>query len=119
MNDLASRAVLQLRDMAFADVAQVMEIERACFSMAWRETTFESLLRHFDLRRAPLQRIGEIVHDLDLKDDKFGRPERRAFAAAMTRVVRSEPDDADRLARAFDHLDRLYERLAGGDDRPG
>jgi [ribosomal protein S18]-alanine N-acetyltransferase len=48
VNDLASRAILQLRDMAFADIAQVMEIERACFSMAWRETTFESLLRRTD-----------------------------------------------------------------------
>ena len=48
MNDLASRAVLQLRDMSLGDVSQVMEIERTCFSMAWRETTFESLLRRTD-----------------------------------------------------------------------
>ena len=74
--------------------------------------TFETLLRQFDLRRASLQRIGELVHDLDLKDDKFGHTERKAFGAALRRVIRTERDDDARLARAFEYLDGLYSRLS-------
>jgi hypothetical protein len=76
--------------------------------------TFETLLRRFDLRRASLQRIGEMVHDLDLKDGKFGHPEGRAFGAAMRRIIRAEPKDEGRLRRAFEYLDTLHGRLSGG-----
>ena len=74
--------------------------------------TFETLLRRFDLRRASLQRIGEIVHDLDLKDDKFRHPERRAFGAAMRRIIRAKRTDAARLDAAFTYLDGLQTRLS-------
>jgi hypothetical protein len=80
--------------------------------------TFETLLRRFDLRRASLQRIAEIVHDLDFKDGKFDPPERRAFATAMTRIVRAEPDDDARLERAFEYLDALNDRLKERDTAP-
>ncbi len=73
--------------------------------------TFETLLRRFDLRRASLQHIGEIVHDLDLKDGKFGHADRRAVGAALRRIMRDEPKDDARLALAFDYLDRFHERL--------
>jgi hypothetical protein len=74
--------------------------------------TFETLLRRFDLRRASLQRIGEMVHDLDLKDEKFRHPERRAFGVAMRRIVRTQRTDAARLDAAFAYLDELQTRLS-------
>lgn len=75
--------------------------------------TFETLLRRFDIRRGSLQHIGEIVHDLDLKDGKFGRPERRAVSTAMNRIIRAGRADDVRLARAFEYLDTFHARLSG------
>lgn len=75
------------------------------------QCTFEILLRRFRIRRPALQRIAELVHDLDLKDDKYSRPERRAFGAAMRRIIRGERKDEARLARAFAYLDDLRLRL--------
>jgi hypothetical protein len=76
--------------------------------------TFETLLRRFDIRRATLQQIGEIVHDLDLKDRKFNHPARTSFGAAMRRIIRAEPGDDARLERAFAWLDAFHERLSAG-----
>src|SRR5690349_16330899 len=37
--------------------------------------SFETLLARFGLKEAALRHIGEIVHDVDCKDEKFGRAE--------------------------------------------
>ena len=62
--------------------------------------TFEVLLDA--LRRsvdAALRAVGEVVHDIDCKDDKFGRPETPGIAADHRRDRRSEPDDASAWSR--------------------
>src|SRR5215468_4458961 len=41
--------------------------------------TFEVLLSRFGLDSAALRALGEIVHDVDLKDSKFARPETPGF----------------------------------------
>jgi hypothetical protein len=42
--------------------------------------TFEALQARFDIRDAAVTRLATIVHDLDLKDGKFGAPKRRPSA---------------------------------------
>jgi hypothetical protein len=76
--------------------------------------TFETLLRRFDIRRAALQRIGEVVHDLDLKDSRFGHAEGRRFGGAMRRIIRTERSDEGRLEKAFAWLDAFYKDLGAG-----
>jgi hypothetical protein len=39
------------------------------------DCTFQTLVRRFGLAERPLRTIGEIVHDIDCKDELFGRPE--------------------------------------------
>ena len=55
--------------------------------------TFEVLLRRFGLDDPALAAIGEIVHDIDLKDGKFARPETAG---------RGPPDRGDRLRHEDD-----------------
>jgi hypothetical protein len=45
--------------------------------------TFETLAERFDLREPSVVRIGQIVHDLDLKENRFATPE----APAVDRLV--------------------------------
>jgi hypothetical protein len=69
--------------------------------------TFETLLDRVGLRDRALRAIGEIVHDIDCKDEKFRREEAPGVAAMIRGLVRAYPDDAARLehgAAAFDHL---------------
>ncbi len=76
--------------------------------------TFETLCRHFKIKDPALAAIGEIVHDIDCKDDKFGRPETPGLRLVLDGITRSHGDDESRLARGAAMLDDLYEQLAKG-----
>lgn len=76
--------------------------------------TFETLLLRFELRDSALRAIGEIVHDLDLKDDKFERPETRGVLALVEGVAKEVSDDVERIGRAAVIFDALYSRLRRG-----
>ena len=73
--------------------------------------TFEVLLEHARLDDPALQAIGEIVHDLDLKDGKFGREETAGIAGLIGGIVLAHPGDEQRLARGAEILDDLYRYL--------
>ncbi len=69
--------------------------------------TFEVLLEEFGLTSPALAAIAEIVHDIDLKDEKFGRAEAEGIAQLLHGLAISEPDDTKRLragAQIFDNL---------------
>jgi hypothetical protein len=54
------------------------------------------------------------VHDIDLRDAKFGRPETAGFERMMDGITRRHAGDAERLAQGALILDTLYESLQGG-----
>ena len=70
--------------------------------------TFETLLRRFQITDPALTAIAEIVHDLDLKDDKFGRLEASGVLAVVKGITAGLEDDAQRLARGSPVFDGLY-----------
>ena len=70
--------------------------------------TFEVLLARFGLNDRALDKIGEIVHDIDLKDDKFGRPETAGFASLLAGIVTATSDDEERIARGSDMLEHFH-----------
>lgn len=73
--------------------------------------TFETLLWEFGLKDAALQAIGEIVHDIDVKDDKFGREETAGVLAVLQGIANATSDDAERVERGGQIFDGLYEQL--------
>jgi hypothetical protein len=73
--------------------------------------TFEVLLERAALDDPALGAIGEIVHDIDLKDAKFGREETAGIAGLIGGIVLAHPDDAQRLARGAAVLDDLYQHF--------
>jgi hypothetical protein len=75
--------------------------------------TFETLVDRFALREAGLPPIAEIVHDIDVKDGKFGRAESPGVAALVAGIALAEKEDEARIAlggRMFDALLELYRR---------
>jgi hypothetical protein len=73
--------------------------------------TFETLLQRAGLRDRALKAIGEIVHDIDCKDAKFGRDEAAGIAALVRGLARAYSDDATRLERGAAAFDELYASL--------
>ena len=73
--------------------------------------TFEVLLRRFGIDDPALRAVGEIVHDIDLKDAKFGRPEAAGLARLLSGITLMNAGDPARLAHGGATFDALYESL--------
>ncbi len=73
--------------------------------------TFETLLARFGLTDPGLAALGEIVHDLDLKDAAFGRAETAGVAALIAGLVATTPTDDARLVRGGALFEAMYAAL--------
>ena len=71
--------------------------------------TFEVLLARLGLNDKAMTAIAEIVHDIDLKDTKFGREETGGIAHLVTGLCHASKDDARRLEQGAAVFDNLYE----------
>ena len=88
-------------DMAGAEYTHVAE-----------DCTFQTLLKRFHLRDPALTALGEIVHDIDCKDELFKRPETSGIQSLIRGIVRATPDDLVRIERGAAMLDDLYQSFA-------
>jgi hypothetical protein len=71
--------------------------------------SFETILLRAGLTQdTGLVAIGEIIHELDIADGKFSRPETAGVAAMLSGVCASTDDDLERIARASDALDQFH-----------
>ena len=73
--------------------------------------TFEGLAAAFVPEDRALTAIGEMVHDLDFKDDRFRRPETPGIATLIRGITDAHVDDAERLARGAELFESLYGSL--------
>ena len=74
--------------------------------------TFEVLLEHAALKDSVLKRIGEIVHDIDLKDDRYDRPETVGVKQLIAGLIANTDRDEERLERGCQLFDDLYRAMA-------
>jgi hypothetical protein len=70
--------------------------------------TFEVLLLHSGRDDPALTAIGEIVHDIDMKDGKFARVEAGGMAALIDGLARSGLSDMERVEQGGRLFDSLY-----------
>jgi hypothetical protein len=75
--------------------------------------TFETLVRRFRLRDPALRAIGEIVHDIDCKDAKFGRGEAAGVEQLLGGIARESATDTTRLRRGAIVFNNLYRSFVG------
>ncbi len=71
--------------------------------------SFEVLLARFEITDAALRALAEMIHDIDLKDEKYGRPDNAGFEHLINGIAMAHPEDEVRLQRASAVLDDLYE----------
>jgi hypothetical protein len=71
--------------------------------------SFEVLLARAGLAEPALQAIAEIVHDIDLKDAKFGREETSGIASLIAGICTATAEDEQRIAQGASVFDNLYQ----------
>lgn len=71
--------------------------------------TFEVLIDAFGLSDPALRCLAEIVHDIDLKDDKFGRQETQGIQHLIAGIAQAHAADDMRLNASATVWDGLYE----------
>jgi hypothetical protein len=83
--------------------------------------TLETLVARIGLPDKGVGAIAEIVHDLDLKDGRFDRPETTGVRAMLEGLMARSADDQERIERAlplFDDLREAFMRPRRGAARP-
>lgn len=75
--------------------------------------TLETLVARVGLPDKGVRAIAEIVHDLDLKDAKFKRPETAGVKVLLDGLMARTSGDEERIDRAMSVFDDLHEATAG------
>jgi hypothetical protein len=73
--------------------------------------SFETLLTRARIADPALKSIGEIIHDMDLNDGKFGHPETSGIAHVIAGICRTQGSDEARVARGKELFDDIYEQF--------
>ena len=76
--------------------------------------TFETLVYRFGLENDPaLVPVAEVVHDIDMKDGKYDRPDTAGIESLLTGIARSTPDDDERIVHGGALFAALYASARG------
>ena len=78
------------------------------FSHQGDHCTFETLCAVFGIRQPAISRIAAVVHDLDLKDERFGAPEAATVGAMIEGLQLAYADDDALLVQGMTMFDSLY-----------
>ncbi len=94
------------------------DVHGATLGHRGEDCTFETLVRAFGLDDDPgLRHLGELVHEADLKDEKFVHAETRGLVFVIAALRRTIPDDQRLLDEGMTLFERLYASL--DESRPG
>jgi hypothetical protein len=101
------------RDTSYAPKAGEMRFDMYAgeFTHEGDKCTFEVLLDRFALDDPGLRRLGQIVHDVDLKEARYEHPEAPGVAAVLSGLVTSIGEDEARIEAASTLLDGLVVQL--------
>jgi hypothetical protein len=71
--------------------------------------TFEVLARRFQISDGAISAIAEVIHDIDVRDGKFGRAETPGVERLINGIALTQADDEARVALGSQLFDALYE----------
>jgi hypothetical protein len=111
---LIRRFVDPAAEFVFVDELVDVPTEATPFDMRGAELShhdgdcsFERILRVYELDDPALQRIGEIVHEADIGDERFDAPEAPGVELAV-RALAAGRDDPALLERTDDLFEGIY-----------
>jgi hypothetical protein len=75
--------------------------------------SFETMCARLSLKEPALGHLAEIVHDLDLKDSKFGRPDAAGVQRLVDGLSAAHADSHARVTAALPIFDMLFASFGG------
>jgi hypothetical protein len=97
-------------DIASLDNTSVaFDMRGAAFTHVGDLCTFEVLIKSFAIKDKAVKKIAEIVHDLDVKDEKYGRQEAAGVEDILAGIRKTAKNDADGLERGMAAFEMLYQ----------
>jgi hypothetical protein len=82
------------------------------FSHHGSDCTYETLMRRFGINDPAAVYIGQLVHDLDLKETRFNQPDTATIARLVEGLRERGTDDARLLEDGITLIDALYRSLS-------
>jgi hypothetical protein len=92
---------------------QSFDMVGADFTHEGDKCTFETMVGRRGLEDPALQHLAEIVHDLDLKDGKFGRPDAAGLQRLVDGLAAAHADSGVRVQAALPIFDTLFASFGG------
>ena len=81
------------------------------FSHRGDDCTLETLVKEFGIKDKKVSRMSQTVHDADLADEKFGRPEALGIGQVLTGWANQGMRDDQILERGIELIEGLYQAL--------
>jgi hypothetical protein len=98
------------REMANRDENMVLfDVRGGEFTHVGEMCTFETILKSFGLKDKGLKKIGEVVHELDLKDGRYKSSEASGIEGILVGIRRMSKNDAECLEKGMSVFEMLYE----------
>ena len=92
--------------------AELFDVVGARLSHRGEDCSFETFLKEYELDDLVLREIAEIVHDADLMDERYGRPESDGLDAVIRGMQMVLPDDETLTGYTDAVFDGLYAYLS-------
>jgi hypothetical protein len=105
----AFRFIEERETAGIGDKAVAFDIRGGEFTHAGDFCTFEVLARSFGIRDKAVKKIAEIVHDLDVKDEKYGKPDTTGVEEILAGIRKTAKSDDDALERGMAVIEMLYQ----------
>lgn len=80
--------------------------------------TFEVMTKRFSIQDEAVRRLGEIVHDVDLKESRYGHPETLVVNELVEGLRRAHTDDHQLLEHGMTMFGGLYESFRAAPSTP-
>ncbi|TAN39733.1 MAG: hypothetical protein EPN25_10555 [Nitrospirae bacterium] len=84
------------------------DLQAAEFTHAGDLCTFEAMVKAFRLKDRTLNKICEIVHELDMKDGRYTVPEAKGVEEILSGLRKSVKDDTELLEKGMAVFEMLY-----------
>jgi hypothetical protein len=81
------------------------------FGHRGNDCSFETLVKDFRLKKKAIQVLAEMIHDADIKDDKFGRNEAIGVEKVLKGWAGQGMTDDQLLRRGMELIDGLHQSI--------
>ncbi|MBI5682141.1 MAG: chromate resistance protein [Deltaproteobacteria bacterium] len=114
-----NNAVFKFTDESVAGAADkksvFFDMRGGEFTHAGSLCTFEAIISSFGIKDPAAQKIAEIVHELDVKDNLYENPDSSGVEEILNGIRKTAKSDEEMLKKGMEVFEMLYISKGGGD----